>query len=63
MSDREMVIDLVKKLPEDTSLEQIARQIQLLAGIKAAREQARRGEGSPPEEVRKLLKTWVSRSS
>jgi len=61
MSDREMVIDLVRKLPEDTSLEQIARQIELLAGIKTAREQARRGQGIAAQDARKLVKTWASR--
>ena len=63
MSNREMVIELRSKLPEDTPLEQIAREIELLAGINAAREQARRGEGLPAEEARKLVKTWASRSS
>jgi hypothetical protein len=45
MSNREIVIDLLSKLPEDVSLEEIAREIELLAGIKTAREQTRRCEG------------------
>ena len=61
MSSREMVIDLVTKLPEDTSLAEIAREIKLLAGIQRAREQARRGEGVPAEEARKLVEAWTSR--
>ena len=60
MSNREIVIDLVGKLPEDTPLEEIARQIELLAGIRTAREQAWRGEGVPAEDVRKLVDTWAS---
>ena len=62
MSNREIVIDLVGKLPEDTPLEEIARQIELLAGIRTAREQARRGEGVPAEDVRKLVDSWASQS-
>ena len=62
MSNREIVIDLVGKLPEDTPLEEIARQIELLAGLRAAREQARRGEGVPAEDARKLADTWPSQS-
>jgi hypothetical protein len=62
MSNREIVIDLVGKLPEDTPLEEIARQIELLAGINAAREQARRGEGVAAEDARKLVDTWASQS-
>jgi hypothetical protein len=59
MSNREIVIDLLSKLPEDTSLEEIAREIQLLAGIKTAREQALRGEGISAEEARQLIDTWA----
>jgi hypothetical protein len=55
-----MVIELVSKLPENTPLEQIAREIELLVGINKAREQARRGEGTPAEEARKLVNSWAS---
>jgi hypothetical protein len=61
MSSREMVIEFVRKLPEEMSLQQIAREIELLAGIKSARDQARRHEGIPAEEARKLVDTWVSK--
>jgi hypothetical protein len=62
MSNRELVIELVSKLPEDTPLDEIARQIELLAGIRTARAQARQGEGIPAEEARKLVDTWASQS-
>jgi hypothetical protein len=45
MSSRETVIDLVNRLPEDMPLAEIAREIELLAGLKGARVQARRREG------------------
>lgn len=61
MSNRELVIDLVRRLPEDTPLEQIAREVELLAGIKTAREQARRSEGISVEEARKLVDSWAVR--
>jgi predicted transcriptional regulator len=63
MSNRELVIDLVTKLPEDTSLEEIARQIEFIAGVKEGLEQSDREEGISAEEVRHLLKTWTSKSS
>jgi hypothetical protein len=55
MSSREMVIELVAKLPENMPLAEIAREIELLAGIQTAREQARRNEGVSAEEARKLV--------
>ncbi len=54
------MIELLSKLPEDAPLEDIAREIELLAGIKTAREQARRGEGMPAEDARKLIDTWLA---
>ena len=61
MSSREKVIDLVNKLPENTSLAEIAREIELLAGIEKARWQARRGEGVPADDARKLVESWASK--
>jgi len=61
MSNREMVIKLVSRLPEDTPLVEIAREIELLAGIRTAREQARRQEGIPAENARQLVETWASK--
>jgi hypothetical protein len=56
-----MVIELVTRLPENTPLTEIARQIELLAGIQAAREQARRSEGIPAEDARKLVDAWAAK--
>jgi hypothetical protein len=61
MSSRELVIDLVNKLPADVSLADIAREVELLAGIEKARWQARRGEGIPAEDARKLVDTWATK--
>jgi len=61
MSSRETVIDLVNRLPEDMPLAEIAREIELLAGVKIAREQACRGEGVPADDARKLVDSWVSK--
>ena len=60
MSDRELVLELVAGLPEDTPLREIAREIDLLAGIKTARDEALRGEGIPADDARKLVDTWAS---
>ena len=61
MSSKEKVIELVTKLPEDTPLAEIAREIELLAGIQTAREQARQSEGIPVEKARKLVDAWCSK--
>jgi hypothetical protein len=59
MSNRSLVIDLLQRLPEDAPLADMAREIELLAGLRAGREQARRGEGLPAEDARRLVETWA----
>jgi hypothetical protein len=61
VSNRETVIEFVSKLPEKMSLAEIAREVELLAGIQNAREQARRREGIPAEDARKLVDAWTSK--
>lgn len=61
MSNREIVVDLIQKLPEDTSLHDIAREIELIAGIRMAREEAARCEGVSPEKAKQLVDSWASR--
>ena len=61
MSNREIVIDLLSKLPEDAPLSEIAREIEFFAGVRTAREQAQRREGIPAEEARKLIDAWAGR--
>ncbi len=63
MSNRELVIDLINTLPENTPLQDIAREIEFVAGVKEAIAQSDRGEGVSVDEARRLLKVWTSKSS
>lgn len=63
MSNRELVIELVNKLPEDTPLEDIVRQIEFLAGIQEGVAQAKRKEGISAEQARQLVHEWTTKSS
>jgi predicted transcriptional regulator len=61
MSNREIAIDLIKKLPEDVSLREIARELEFIAGVREGFEQLDRGEGLPAEEVRRMTPSWIVR--
>ena len=61
MTNRELVIDLVSRLPENTSLEEIAREIEFVAGIREARHEAARREGVRAEEAKQMVDAWVAR--
>jgi hypothetical protein len=63
MSNRELVIDLVNRLPADTSLEEIARKIAFMAGVNEALIESERGEGISIGEARRQIDLWTSKSS
>jgi predicted transcriptional regulator len=63
MSNRELVIDLVSKLPEDASMEDILEEIRFVAGVKEAIAESDRGEVVSIEEARRQIRLWTSKSS
>ena len=48
-------MDLIQRLPEDTSLHDIAKEIEFIAGVREGFEQIEQGEGVPAEEVRRMI--------
>jgi predicted transcriptional regulator len=63
MSNRQRILDLVSKMPEDATMDQILEKVEFVAGIQIGLEQAERGEGIPAEEARALVEKWAARSS
>ena len=59
MSNRDIAIDLIRKLPEGASLHEIAREIELIAGVREGFEELERGEGVPAERVREMVSSWI----
>jgi predicted transcriptional regulator len=61
MSNREIAIDLIQRLPEDASLEEMAKELEFVAGVQEGFAQLERGEGVPAEEVRRMIPSWTTR--
>jgi len=59
MSNRDIAIDLIRKLPENATLHEIAREIEFIAGVREGFEQLERGEGVPAEKVREMVASWT----
>ena len=55
MSNKELVADLLTRLPADVSLQQIAREIEFVAAVREGFTQLDRGEGVPIEQVEDLI--------
>jgi len=61
MSTREAVQTILKQLPPDVSLHEVAREIEFIAGVREGFAQLDRGEGVPIEEVEKLIPKWAGK--
>jgi predicted transcriptional regulator len=61
MSDKEMVLDAIERLPRSATLRQIRERVEFLAAIKEGEESLKRGEGVPHEKVEKMFATWVKK--
>lgn len=62
MTAKAEVLDVIQKLPETASFGEIAKRIELLAAIREAQEQIKRGEGIPLEDVFREIPSWVTKS-
>ncbi|HZF01762.1 MAG TPA: hypothetical protein VE344_07700 [Methylomirabilota bacterium] len=61
MSDKQLVVELLNRLPEDANLQDIGREIDFLAAIREGEEQADRGEVVPHEQVKREFASWISK--
>jgi hypothetical protein len=58
VSDKEIAADLVENLPEESSLLEIAQEIEFVAGIREGVGQLDRGESLTAEQLRQRLAEW-----
>lgn len=59
MSNKEIVIELLQKLPDESSLLEIAQEIEFVAGIREGLTQLDRGESVTAEQLRERLRAWA----
>ena len=60
MSNKEIVADLMERMPEDASLQEIARRIEFVAAVRDGVAALDRGERIPIEDVERELPSWVT---
>ena len=63
MSDKQAALEAIKRLPERASFDAIAKEIEFLAGLRAAEDQVKRGQVIPLEQLERNLEQWLSTSS
>jgi predicted transcriptional regulator len=60
MTEKEIVLETIRALPDDCSIEEIAERIEFMAAVQKGIEQLDRGEGIPHDEVKKQLASWLT---
>lgn len=59
MSNKQIVEDLLQRLPDGASLHDIAREIEFIAAVRQGLDELDRGEWIPIEEVERELPSWI----
>ncbi len=59
MSDKEVVIEAIRRLPEDASLEEIAEEVRVLTAIRRGERDADAGRTIPHEEVKRRFRRMI----
>lgn len=61
MSDKEAVLELVKRLPANVSLHQIVKEIEFIAAVKDGLQEIDQGKGVSIEAVEQMLEEWTTK--
>ena len=61
MTSKEIVEDLLQRVPDDASLQDIAREIEFIAAVQQGFAELDRGERIPIEEIERELPSWIIR--
>jgi predicted transcriptional regulator len=59
VSNKQIVADLLQRIPDSASLTDIAREIEFVAAVRQGLAELDRGESVPIEEVERELPSWI----
>ena len=60
MTEKEIVLETIRALPDNCSLDEIAERIEFMAAVQTGLNQLDNGEGIPHDEVKKQLASWLT---
>jgi predicted transcriptional regulator len=61
MTNKEIVEDLLRRMPDDVSLQDIARELEFIAAVRQGLSELDNGNSVPLEEVEQELPSWIIR--
>jgi len=60
MTEKEIVLETIRALPDNCSLDEIAERIEFMAAVQKGLNQLDNGEGIPHDEVKKQSASWLT---
>lgn len=60
MSDKEAVIELVNRLPDNVSLREIVLEIEFIAAVKEGLDEIDQGQGVSIEALEQMMQAWTT---
>ena len=60
MTEKEIVLETIRGLPDNCSIDEIAERIEFMAAVQKGLDQLDRGEGVSHDEVKKQLASWLT---
>jgi len=59
VTNKEIVQDLLRRIPDDASLQDIAHELEFIAAVRQGLSELNNGDSIPIEEVEKELPSWI----
>lgn len=59
MTNKEIVQDLLRRIPDDASLQDIARELEFIAAVRQGLSELDSGESVPIEQIEQELPSWI----
>jgi predicted transcriptional regulator len=60
VSQKELVLEAIQELPDDASIDQIAKRVEFIAAIQKGIDDIDRGDTIPHEEIKRQLAAWLT---
>ena len=59
MTEKDIVLQTIRALPDDCTLDEIAERIKFMAAVQKGLDEVDRGQSIPHEEIKKQLASWL----
>jgi len=59
MTNKEIVQDLLRRIPDDASLQDIARELEFIAAVRQGLSELDAGQSIPIDQVEQELPSWI----